>query len=112
MGIALHGAARFWRGTEGFHGANLIRVLVMDQALYFLVYVLSPLSNPFLNPIVFTNAYVYLQWYILLLREHHRSAAIIVNDLEFPIRADCHWAAYHLLRARQPSADQPEGGGR
>ena len=44
MGIALYGAARLWKETRGVHGASLLSVLILDQALYFLVYVTPSFS--------------------------------------------------------------------
>ena len=39
MILSVKGAATMWRETEGFTGAKLLKVLLADQVLYFLVYV-------------------------------------------------------------------------
>ena len=37
MTLALHEASRVWKEVHGFKGMKLIKVLVIDQALYFLM---------------------------------------------------------------------------
>ncbi|KAH8108383.1 hypothetical protein DFH11DRAFT_1516989 [Phellopilus nigrolimitatus] len=37
MALALYKAAEIWRISAGFHGFSLVRVLVQDQALYFIM---------------------------------------------------------------------------
>ena len=39
MVFALMGAVTAWRENGGFKGAELIKVLVLDQILYFVAYV-------------------------------------------------------------------------
>ena len=41
MVCALLGALTLWKETEGFTGAALVKVLIQDQILYFLMYVYS-----------------------------------------------------------------------
>lgn len=36
LGLALYKAAAIWKETSGFKGIGLVRVLIRDQALYFL----------------------------------------------------------------------------
>ena len=36
--VALPKAVTVWKETEGFVGAKLLRVLIVDQILYFLLY--------------------------------------------------------------------------
>ena len=39
MIFALSGAVTMWKETEGLTGAKLLKVLIMDQVLYFMMYV-------------------------------------------------------------------------
>lgn len=39
MALALYEAARVWKEAHGFKGMKLVKVLVVDQALYFLMHV-------------------------------------------------------------------------
>ena len=44
MTIALCKAVEFWRVCAGFKGFGLVKILMRDQAIYFLVYVISAIS--------------------------------------------------------------------
>lgn len=33
--LAIYKAAEFWRESSGFKGLNLIKVLIVDQVIYF-----------------------------------------------------------------------------
>lgn len=35
MALAIYKAAEFWRLSGGFKGFNLVKVLIVDQAIYF-----------------------------------------------------------------------------
>lgn len=37
MALALFKAAEFWRMSAGFKGFNLVKVLIEDQAIYFVL---------------------------------------------------------------------------
>lgn len=37
MALALYKAAEFWRLSSGFKGFNLMKVLIIDQAIYFVL---------------------------------------------------------------------------
>lgn len=37
MFLALYKAAEFWRMSAGFKGFNLVKVLIKDQAIYFML---------------------------------------------------------------------------
>ena len=39
MIFALQGAVTVWKETEGFTGAKLLKALILDQVLYFFMYV-------------------------------------------------------------------------
>lgn len=35
MALATHKAAEFWRQSSDFKGLNLVKVLIIDQVIYF-----------------------------------------------------------------------------
>lgn len=37
MGLALYKAAEFWKLSAGFNGFELVKVLIEDQVIYFMV---------------------------------------------------------------------------
>lgn len=37
MALAIYKAADFWRLSGGFKGFNLVKVLIVDQAIYFIL---------------------------------------------------------------------------
>lgn len=41
--LAIYKAADFWRLSSGFKGLNLVKVLVVDQAIYFVLWVFTTL---------------------------------------------------------------------
>ena len=41
LGLALYKAAEYWKTTSGFKGFKLVKVLVLDQLLYFSLYELQ-----------------------------------------------------------------------
>jgi len=45
MAVALHGAARLRKETEGFKGFQLVNVVLQDQILYFFAVVFCSLTN-------------------------------------------------------------------
>lgn len=45
MIFALKGAMVIWKETEGLTGTELLRVLIIDQALYFLMYVYTSILD-------------------------------------------------------------------
>ena len=42
MALALYKAAEYWRMSTGFKGFTLVKVLIVDQILYFAMCVLHP----------------------------------------------------------------------
>lgn len=37
MVLAIYKAAEFWRLSSGFKGLNLVKVLIVDQIIYFVL---------------------------------------------------------------------------
>lgn len=37
MALAIYKAAEFWRLSSGFKGFNLVKVIIVDQAIYFVL---------------------------------------------------------------------------
>ena len=73
MILALYKAAEYWKLSAGLKGFTLVRVLVEDQILYFVLYVF-PLPSLLL-------ADIFLQCYLLLGVRHRRLQAAIVQRI-------------------------------
>ena len=45
MCLALYRATSYWNASRGFKGMALLKVVIRDQVLYFILYVLPAYSN-------------------------------------------------------------------
>ncbi|KAI5119213.1 hypothetical protein M0805_007724 [Coniferiporia weirii] len=70
MVLALYKAAHFWRESGGFGGANLVKVLIQDQALYFVLVMVccgANIINILVDPNYSSNAAINIVQAVLMI---------------------------------------------
>ena len=79
MGMALYKAAEFWRISNGLTGMKLIKILILDQFSYFMLYVLNsifPLFQFLVTPIRSTYS---LTKFLFFVHIYSAFACFVVN---------------------------------